>query len=123
MQKISPNNIRIAYGLVVTILVWAGATVVSIAARVFARAYSNFGADLPVLTLLMIDLSRAAVPWLWATGATALLGYILVKRPAWVPVASVAVLVLTVLGLAFALLAFVEPVALCGDYWPEWPSR
>ena len=62
MQKISPNNIRIAYGLVVTILVWTGATMVSIAARVFARVYSDFGSDLPALTLLMIDLSRAAVP-------------------------------------------------------------
>lgn len=123
MQKISPNKIRIAYGLVVAIAVWTGATVVSIAARVFARAYSDFGADLPALTLLMIDLSRAAVPWLWATGATALLGYILVKRLAWVPVASVAILAFTVLELAFALLALMEPVALCGDYWPEWPSR
>lgn len=117
----APNSI--IYGLMMALAVWIGAMVIEVAARVFAQAYSALGTDLPALTLWMIDLTRATVPWLWAISATALLGYAFAKQPTWVPGVAVAVLALTVLGLAFAVLAFVEPVVQCGDYWPAWPVR
>jgi hypothetical protein len=108
---------------VVILVVWIGAIVIHVAARVFAQTYSAFGSDLPALTAWIIDLCRLGMPWLWAVSATIVLGYALARQTAWVPAVSIVVLVLTVLGLAFTLLAFVEPVVLCGDYWPAWPTR
>ena len=113
----------ISVALAVVILVWIAMLAVAVAARVFAQTYSGFGSDLPALTALIIDLSYSGIHGLWAISATAALGYALARQPTGVPVVSIAVLALTVLGLAFALLAFVEPVVLCGDYWPAWPAR
>ncbi|MCB1770879.1 MAG: hypothetical protein KDJ31_14480 [Candidatus Competibacteraceae bacterium] len=109
--------------LVVVILVGVAMLAVAVAARVFAQTYSAFGSDLPALTALTIDLSRAGIPWLGAMSATVVLGYAIVRQPTWVPAVSDVVLAFAVLGLAFALLAFVEPIVLCGNYWPAWPAR
>ena len=126
MRKTAPDSI--AYGVVMILAVWIAAIVISIATRVFAQAYGALGTELPALTIWMIDLTRAAAPWLWAISATVfsatvLLGYVLVRQPTWVPAVSIVVLALTVLVLAFAVLAWVQPIMLCGDYWPAWPIR
>jgi hypothetical protein len=113
----------ISVALAVVILVWIAMLAVAVAARVFAQTYSAFGSDLPALTALILDLSYLGMPWLWAISATAALGYALARQPNRVPAVSIAVLAFTTLGLTFALLAFVEPVVLCGDYWPAWPVR
>jgi hypothetical protein len=112
----------ISVALAVVILVWVTMLAVAVAARVFAQTYSGFGSDLPALTALIIDLSYSGIPWLWTISTTAALGYVLAQQPTGVPMVSIAVLALTVLRLAFALLAFVEPVVLCGDYWSAWPN-
>jgi hypothetical protein len=112
-----------AYLVAVAASVWVGGFTLWTGSLLLANAYVEFGADLPSETALTIGLSRNYVPFAFAAVCTGLLTYLLATRRAHILSASVVILSITLLCLAFGWFTLVTPMVKCHNFWPEWPQH
>jgi len=113
---------EVAYVVAVVVSVWIGCFTLWTASLLLANTYAEFGADLPSSTALTMGLSRNYVPFAFAAVCTGLLAYLLATRREYILSASVVILSVTLVCLAFGWFALVGPTAKCGNFWPEWPQ-
>jgi len=111
-----------AYVVAVVVSVWAGCFTLWTASLLLANVYVEFGADLPSSTGLTMGLSRNYVPFVFAAASTGLLAYLLATRRRYILSASVVILSVTLVCLAFGWFTLVGPMAKCGNYWPPRPQ-
>lgn len=111
------------YVVAVVAAVWIGGFTLWTGALLLANAYVEFAADLPSETALTIALSRNYVPLAFAAVCTGLLSYLLATRRAHILSASVVILSVTLLCLAFGWFTLVTPMVKCQNFWPEWPQH
>ena len=112
-----------AYVAAVVASVWIGGFTLWTGSLLLAKAYVEFGADLPSETALTIGLSRNYVPFAFAVVCTGLLTYLLATQRAHFLSASVVILSITLLCLAFGWFTLVTPMVKCHNFWPEWPPQ
>jgi drug/metabolite transporter (DMT)-like permease len=122
MAKIARSP-EAAYTVAVVAAVWIGGFTLWTGALLLANAYLEFVADLPSETALTIALSRNYVPFAFAAVCTGLLAYLLATRRAHILSASVVILTVTLLCLAFGWFTLVTPMVKCQNFWPEWPPQ
>ena len=119
----SNSTHEVTHFVIAVVSVWIGALAVWTASLLMANLYVSFGPDLPSPTLTTLQLSQNYVPFVFAAACTGLLGYFLARSRKYILSASIVILSVSVICLGFALFSLTAPVAKCGDFWPEWPTR
>ena len=122
MVKIAPCS-EAVYVVAVVASVWIGGFTLWNGSLLLANIYTELGADLPSEAVFTIGLSRNYVPFAFAAVCTGLLTYLLATRRAYILSASVAILSITLLCLAFGWFTLVTPMVKCHNFWPEWPQH
>jgi hypothetical protein len=123
MVKIARSR-EAAYAAAVVASVWIGCFTLWRASLLLANIYAEWGVDFPSSTVFAMELSRNYVPFVFAAVCTAGLAYLLATRREYIPSASVVILSVTLVCLAFGWFALVEPMMTsCSNFWPEWPQH
>ena len=104
------------------IVVWLASIVMLSTSLIFVNTFSAFGSNLPAWTVWIISLSKNHAPILFALISTVVIVYLLVRGSIYTLKVTLVIVLLAALYVSITLFAFAMPVAMCGDYWPEWPD-
>ncbi len=109
------------YSTAALIVVWLASIVILSTSLIFANTFAAFGGDLPSWTVWIMSLSKNHVPMLFAMISTGVIGYLLLRGSVYTLRVTLVIVLLAAIYVSIALFSFAMPVAMCGDYWPEWP--